>query len=282
MTCPVQRSDMKPIGAWWVLAIVLMMLGSFASPAWANDPALAEPKEPTARQHFTQGNRLYRIRKFDEAIAEYQAGAIIELAPVFDYNLGQCYRQLGQYTDAIWHYERFLKNGRPGAELHAFVTKFLQQMHAELERKAMTQPPTEVAETGSPRAPLRGAPSASRPDPAPSIVVRGDAQWYSDRIGWILVAGSGVGGGVAAYLLMRASGLREDADRTLDEDRRSGLRDASTTCRLVGTIVGIGSAGLIAAGMVKLAIHSDERLQPSSQSWSVGASPHGFYVFGQF
>jgi tetratricopeptide (TPR) repeat protein len=272
---------MRPMGVWWTLVIVLV-LGLFVSPAWANDPALAEPNEPTARQHFKHGNRLYRIRKFDEAIAEYQAGAVIELAPVFDYNLGQCYRQLGKYTDAIWHYERFLKNGRPGAELHAFVTDFLQQMRAELERKAMTQPPTEVAETGAPRAPLRGEPPASRAEPAPSIIVRGDVRWYSDTLGWALVAGGGVGAGVATYLLMRASSLREAADRALDEDRRSDLRDVSATRRLVGAVVGIGSVGLIAAGMVKLAIHPNEQLQPKSLSWGVGASPQGAHVFGRF
>ncbi|HWO23687.1 MAG TPA: tetratricopeptide repeat protein [Kofleriaceae bacterium] len=260
----------------------MLLLSLFASSAWANDPALAAPKGPTARQRFTQGNRLYRIRKFDEAIIEYQAGAVIELAPVFDYNLGQCYRQLGQYTDAIWHYERFLKNGRPGAELHAFVTTILRQMRVELERKAMAQPPTDVGETGSPRARLGGSSSASRTDLASAMVVHSDAQWYSDRIGWALVAGGGLGGGVATYLLMSASSLREDADRTLAEDRRGDLRDTSGTRHFVGIVVGIGSAGLIATGMVKLAFHANERLHPKSVSWGVAASPHSAYVFGRF
>ena len=138
---------MRPPGRGWVLVVVTVLaaLAVLESGAWAGDPSLAGPKTPVAHEHFARGNRLYRIRQFEGAIAEYQAGAVLELAPVFDYNLGQCYRQLGKYADAIWHYERFLKNARPGSELSALVSGFLQQMRGELERRAMTQPPTDVA-----------------------------------------------------------------------------------------------------------------------------------------
>lgn len=273
---------MRSVGVWWMLVVVLL-LGPLVPSAWASDPALAEPKEPEARQHFVKGNRLYRIRKFEEAIAEYQAGAVIEVMPVFDYNLGQSYRQLGEYKDAIWHYERFLKNGRPGPDLHALVTNFLRQMRAELERKAMTQPPTEVAsETSSPRAAPRGPPSAPSTGPSPSLAARGDARWYSDGLGWALVAGGGLGGGVAAYLLVSASSLREDAGTTSNEVRRLELRDAARTRSLAGVAVGMGSAALIAAGMVKLAIHPGEQARPSALSWGIDASRRGVVVFGRF
>jgi hypothetical protein len=273
---------MRPIGGWWMLVVVLL-LGLLSSSAWAGDPSLAEPKEPEARQHFVQGNRLYRIRKFEEATAEYQAGAVIEVVPVFDYNLGQCYRQLGKYKDAIWHYERFLKNGRPGPDLHALVTSFLRQMREELERKAMTQPPTEVAsDTSLPHTAQRGPPSASSMGPSPSLVARSDTRWYSDGPGWALVAGGCLGGGIAAYLLVSAAGLREDANMTSNEVRRIELRDTSHTRDLAGAAVGIASAGLIAVGVVKLAIHPGEQPRPGSLSWSVGASAHGAYVFARF
>lgn len=39
----------------------------------------------------------------DVVIVEYNAGALVEPAPVFDYNLGQSYRQLGKYREALWH-----------------------------------------------------------------------------------------------------------------------------------------------------------------------------------
>lgn len=273
---------MRPLRGWSLLVVVLLM-GLLASSAWANDPALAEPKEPTARQHFTHGNRLYRVRKFDEAIAEYQAGAVIELAPVFDYNLGQCYRQLGKYKDAIWHYERFIKNGRPGAELHTLVTGFLRQMQAELERKAMTQPPTEVASDTSP---TRGTALRSQPSalggPLASFSVRHEARWYSDGTGWALAAGGCLGGGIAVYLLASAAGFSDEAGRTSNEGRRVELRDASHTRTLAGVTLGLGSVGLLAAGVIKLASSPAERPRSRSLSWSVGAFADGAYVFGRF
>jgi tetratricopeptide (TPR) repeat protein len=273
---------MRPIRGWWLLVAVLL-LGLLAPSAWASDPALAEPKEPTARKHFTHGNRLYRIRKFDEAIAEYQTGAVIELAPVFDYNLGQCYRQLGKYKDAIWHYERFLKNGRPGPELHALVTNFLRQMQAELDRKAMSQPPTEVASETSP---TRGAARRSQPsapgDPVTSVAVRSEARWYSDGTGWALTAGGCLGGGVAGYLLASAAGFSDEAGRTSNEGRRIELRDASRTRTLAGAAVGVGSLGLIAVGVIKLAVSPTERSRSGNLSWSIGAFSDGAYVFGRF
>lgn len=275
---------MKPIRGWW-MPVVMLTLGLFEPPAWADDPALTAPKDPAARQHYTQGNRLYRIRKFEEAVAEYQAGALIELAPVFDYNLGQCYRQLGKYADAIWHYERFIKNGAPAAELQAVVSGFLQQMRAELERKAMTQPPTEVApETGPPRTAGRASASTSSTEPSTAIIVRGTAgaRWYSDRIGWSLVGGGLIGAGATTYLLVSASNSLDDANATPNEDLRIELQDTWRTRNRIGTAVGIGSAALLVAGVVKLAIYSGGTARSAPTSWRIGGNAHGAFVFGQF
>jgi tetratricopeptide (TPR) repeat protein len=252
-----------------------------APPAWADPPALAQPTEPAARLHFTQGNRLYRIRRFEEAVAAYQAGAVIEPVPVFDYNLGQCYRKLGRHADALWHYERFLRNGRPEGELHALVTDFLRQLRAELDRKPVLQPPAEVAP--KPDAPV----GRSGPSPMPaadlsvSVVARGE-RWYSDRLGWSLVAGGVAAAGGTAYLLARAAGLQYDAATTPDENRRIDLRGAAHARRVIGTAFGVGSAALIAAGAIKLAIHSRERPRAKAASWGIGISGRGVAVLGRF
>lgn len=77
-----------------LLGLVLIVGAARAAP-------LARPASPEAQEHLDRGNRLYGTRPFEEAIAEYKAGALIEPAPVFDYNLGQCFRQLGRYQEAI-------------------------------------------------------------------------------------------------------------------------------------------------------------------------------------
>lgn len=265
------------------LILIALLLCMLAPPAWANDPALAQPKEPAARLHFTQGNRLYRIRKFDEAVAEYQAGAVIEPVPVFDYNLGQCYRKLGKHADAIWHYERFLRNGQPEGELHALVTEFLRQLRAELDRKTALAPapPAEILPAASLPAASAGPPPLAAADLSVSAAAR-DERWYSDRLGWGLVASSVAAAGGTAYLLASAAALQSDAVANPDESRRLELREAARSRRVIGAAFGAGSAALLAIGAIKLAIHSRGPSDAQAASWSVGVSGRGVTVLGRF
>src|SRR3569623_1631264 len=73
------------------------------------DPSLLKPKQAAALEHLDKASKLYYVRSFEEAANEYKAGALIEPAAIFDYNLAQCYRQLHRYPEAIWHYQRFIK-----------------------------------------------------------------------------------------------------------------------------------------------------------------------------
>lgn len=126
------------------LAVLLVgLIAAFASPAHAD--ALAKPTSALAREHLTTGNRYYRVRDFEKAIVEYKAGAVREDAAVFHYNLGQCYRQLGKYEDAIWHYKRFIDHGKPTGEVEASVTQFIAQMKGELARTPTKPPPVAPA-----------------------------------------------------------------------------------------------------------------------------------------
>jgi tetratricopeptide (TPR) repeat protein len=230
-----------------------------------------------------QGNRLYRTRKFDEAITAYQAGALIEPAPIFDFNLGQCYRQLGRYADALWHYERFLRNGPP-AELRGLVTELVQQVRAELVHKVMAHPPADgAAVPGAPNR-ARSVPSAPTTEGSSSIAAREGASppWYSDAVGWTLLGGGILGAGSAGVLLAVAFDLRDDASSSTDEVRRAELHDAARVRRLGSAALGIGSAVLIATGAIKLAIHASERPRPRAGSWSLGVSPRGIAVLGRF
>lgn len=287
---------------------IALLLGLFASPAVADAPSLVGPTVPTARQHFVHGNRLYRVRKFEEAITAYQAGAVIEPAPIFDFNLGQCYRQLDRYADALWHYERFLRNGPPDHELRSLVTELVQRIRAELERKSLTQRPTGVATVpGSPRtfaevraqrdrlatgvATVPGSPRTARSVPSgptaelsSSIAAREGASppWYADTLGWTLLGGGVLGVGGTGVLLAIASDLRHDASSSLDEVRRAELHDAARVRRLGSIALGIGSAVLIATGGIKLAIHPSERPRPRSSAWDLGVTRHGVAVLGRF
>lgn len=271
----------------WLL--VVLLLGAFAAPARADDPALAEPAVPTARRHFVQGNRLYRVRKLDEAVAAYQAGAVIEPAPIFDFNLGQCYRKLGRYADARWHYERFLRNGRPGDELRRLVTDFVRQMR-ELERTVIAPSPVEAAATTDSGPPRAGRATPPEPDLSHPMTLREEARerWSSDGIGWTFLGAGVLGAGAAGLVLASVASIRDDARSSQDEGRRAELHDRARNRRLGGAALGLGGAALIAVGAIKLAVQSGPQSRPRSALFAprivegFSLSRHAVVVLGRF
>ena len=206
------------------IAVVVLSLISAVTSAYG-DP-LSKPSAPEARNHLLRGNRFYGIRSFDEAVAEYKEGALIEPAPVFDYNLGQCFRQLGKYKEAIWHYERFLTRANPQGELLDTVNNFIAQMKAELDKKAMTQQPTEPA-------PLPSSPARDAPAPSHGEV------WYDDTWGWALSGAGVVGVAVGGGLLANAASLNGNANMTTNQQERDRLRDQEHNRNVLGAITGV-------------------------------------------
>jgi tetratricopeptide (TPR) repeat protein len=268
--------------AVWALVIVVVGIGTLRGPLaipTAHADPLSKPALAEARDHLALGNKLYNVRSFDEAVAEYKAGALIEPAPVFDYNLGQCYRLTGKYQEAIWHYERFLARGKPAGKLLDSVNDFMVQMRSELDKKAMTQKPTEPAPTAAPVASQPAPPPQARPLPVPPAVRRTEA-WYRDGLGWGLAGAGVVGIAVGGGLLSNASSVRADANATKIQEDYHRLSDKASSRTVLGAAVGVVGAGLLVTGIVKLAIHTDEPAQVAG--WSLGASGNGLMVFGQF
>ncbi|HVZ24149.1 MAG TPA: hypothetical protein VG871_23920 [Vicinamibacterales bacterium] len=257
-------------------ALMLILAGFGARPAHADEPPLARPTSAEALDHLEKGKRFYDVRDFEKAAEEYKAGALVEDTPIFEYNLGQCYRQLGDYKSAIWYYLRFLgTNPAPGPRTDA-VKKFIDQMQAELDKKAMQEPPVEAA-TGSaaPVAAPRPLPTAPPAAAAPSEPPR----WYEDGIGWGLAGGGIAGLVVGGALLADGYSVGNDANRTPDQAEAKSLHDEAGTRELAGAIVtGVGGA-LLVGGIIKLAIHPTGR---SGLAWNVGVGPGTVLVFGHF
>ncbi|MDQ3366354.1 MAG: tetratricopeptide repeat protein [Myxococcota bacterium] len=247
------------------------MLWLCARPAHADD-SLAKPQVAAARDHLSAGNKLYRLREFEKAVEAYKAGALVEDVPVFHYNLGQCYRQLGRYEDAIWHYDRFLERGKPTGQIRDAVESFRTQMKGELEKKAMTQPPVEPAPEPKPTV-----------EPPKTTVVRVPAPpWYEDTFGWVLAVGGAAGIGASAYLFVDANALEADADMQIDQGKRDELRQRASSRRTTGVIVGLGSVALLATGVVRLALRPDDRDQTVTTSLNIGVGTNSVFVVGRF
>ena len=83
-----------------VIVLVVTLL-SVVRVAHADDPAMR-----TAKRHYDRGEKLFAIGKFDEALDEYQKAFDAKPIPDFLFNIGQCYRNLGDYDSAIFSYRK--------------------------------------------------------------------------------------------------------------------------------------------------------------------------------
>jgi tetratricopeptide (TPR) repeat protein len=126
----------------FLLVVVCLAVAAPARTAFANDPA-----ERAARRHFERGEKLFALGRFDEALEEYQTAFDAKPLPGFLYNIGQCYRNLGDYDQAIFSFKKYLKL-EPEAENRESVERLIedleeQQARGEGEKFFKKKPPEE-------------------------------------------------------------------------------------------------------------------------------------------
>ena len=97
-------------------------------PAFADDPATR-----SARRHFERGEKLFALGKFDEALEEYQTAFDAKPLPGFLYNIGQCYRNLGDLDQAIFSFKKYLRL-EPEAENKDAVERLITDLEEQKER----------------------------------------------------------------------------------------------------------------------------------------------------
>ena len=151
------------------LRIVLSCLAlslAFPRPAHADDKA-------TARAHYETAARLYEVGEYEKALAEFKAAYVAKDDPAFLFNIGQCYRKLGQEAEALNFFRRYLKKAPPDDPSRAQVEAryrdtevdavFKEDMQRAAERTEATTPPAKDIGIAPP---LVDAP----PSPAPPVV----------------------------------------------------------------------------------------------------------------
>jgi tetratricopeptide (TPR) repeat protein len=147
----------------------------------------------TAKRHFERGEKLYALTRFSEALDEYQKAFEAKPIPDFLFNIGQCYRNLGDYDSAIFSYRKYL-TAAPDATNRAQV----EQLIAELQ--------TKKDQNDTHRLGLQ-PPKPAEPPPPPRVAAAAEDRPIYAR--WWFWTGLGVvaaGGGIAAYELTRPSG----------------------------------------------------------------------------
>jgi tetratricopeptide (TPR) repeat protein len=164
------------------LLLALAITAIAARVASADDPALLE-----AKRHFERGEKLYALTRFSEAIDEYQSAFDAKPLPDFLFNIGQCYRNLGDFDSAIFSYRKYLKLAQdpPNREQ---VEQLIRDLEARTAR-------SDTQRLGLKRPPPPPPTAPERPSGRPLYT-----RWWF----WTGIAVVGVAGGVTAYELATA------------------------------------------------------------------------------
>jgi tetratricopeptide (TPR) repeat protein len=160
-----------------VLLVLCCTVAIAPRTARADDPATR-----SAHRHFDRGEKLFALGKFDEALDEYQKAFDAKPIPDFLFNIGQCYRNLADYDQAIFSYKKYLQL-EPDAPNKDAVDKLIE----ELEDKKARGDGEKLARK----------PKAAPPAPHTPIYGR---WWF-----WTGIAVVGIAGGVGIYEGTRTS-----------------------------------------------------------------------------
>jgi tetratricopeptide (TPR) repeat protein len=182
--------------------------------------AHAQPEERArALAHFETGQGLYKLGKFSEAAAEFEAGYGLVPKPQFLLNIGQCYRALRDFVRARELFQRYLAEA-PDARDRPQVLAIVRQLDDEIARHP---PPPEAVPPQKAEAPTRSTPDAGAPSltppphleqspqataalrPAPEVSAESPG-WFH-RYWWLPVGAAVVAGAViGGYFALRPHG----------------------------------------------------------------------------
>jgi tetratricopeptide (TPR) repeat protein len=220
-----------------------------------------------ARQTFKRAEKQYAAAKFDGALVLYQKAYELKPLPGFHFNIGQCYRKLGQYDKALEHYRQYLERSkRPRSAWRrriwdrnrADVKQLIQICEQELASQAALPAPVEDPPHLDEKPPPVRAPAP----PPPRSRLSPTLFWTGVGVTGALVLTSVITGSVA----LSQSSEYKDPDTSKAD--RLDLRDSGRALRTTSTVT-IVLAAAAAAGTAVLYIFTDFGAKESS----VAAAP---------
>jgi tetratricopeptide (TPR) repeat protein len=188
-----------------ILMLMLVALAPLARAAPKRPaPVHDQKQEKEARAHFDRAERAFNLRRFDEALAGYQAAYEALPLPAFLFNIAQCHRNLGNRDQAIFFYQRYLT-----LDPEAPNRRIVEDLIAEQKR-----PPPPPAPASRVDLNLHADPSAAN-DPREQPRMKA-ATWQRTR--WWLAGGLAVAvvAGVALFALRPAGELPMGNAGTVD------------------------------------------------------------------
>jgi tetratricopeptide (TPR) repeat protein len=155
-------------------------------------PRLAIADAAKARAHFDRGRTFFEVDEYRKAIAEFKAAHIEKPDAAFLYNIGECYRRLGELPEALQFYRRFLATAPPDDKTRPIVEQRIADLQtvADEPKVAPAEPPSgDVAlnppeDAGNAPVLLVGEPAQTAPASSPFYA----RPWFLVTVGAVALA----------------------------------------------------------------------------------------------
>lgn len=141
-----------------VFAVTSVLTGALATTALADSRADAD-------EHAKRGIALYKLGKYEDAIAEFESAYQEFQSGALLFNLAQAHRKLEHCDRALDYYHQFLVSD-PSPELKEQVEKLLPELQAACRMRDAR--PTGPAPADAERTQVAAAPKAAAPDASAS------------------------------------------------------------------------------------------------------------------
>jgi tetratricopeptide (TPR) repeat protein len=142
------------------------------------------PQEAEMQSHRAVGHRLYRLGRYEEAVAAFRRAYEVKADARLLFDIAECYREMGAVDQALFYYDRYLA-GWPDA----FDRAEVDEKVAELEAMRGGAPP-RTAVAARRRHPLMIVePPPSKPRHTPRLWQR---WWFWTALGVVVLGGVGI------------------------------------------------------------------------------------------
>lgn len=186
----------------FTVAMSLVLFASTALAAPKKAPVAGEERE-RAKTEYVAGMKHYNLAEYAPALERFKEAYRAYPEPTFLYNIGQCYRQLGQNRDALKAYRAYLNNVSENREaVESIIATLEKAIRQEEERAAAAKEAEQQREKERAQAAASGGVKGealqveTAPTPSPAKPLYRKGWFWGVVVGAVVVVGVGVGLGV--------------------------------------------------------------------------------------
>lgn len=243
-------------------------------------------KRKKAAEFFEEGEKRYNLQEYDKALELYKEAYLLAPEPELLFNIGQCYRQLEKYEEALKSYQTFLRLLAPDDPRRPAIDKLIGEVKDLLEEKKSTAETSPTGTTKNGAAPAEaGAPGENATNLAPPALTPVDDKKTGASPAMFLYVGAGgaLALGVTTGVLAISAGSRLKRLQAQDGASEAEIEGLFRRAKTFGLVADLATGAALASGVAGFLLQrSAKKATEKVAGVALGVSPSGVMLTGRF